>query len=97
MERESNQEGRGFEWFRCGDESDDQRSRGDSDRAIRARAVAPTTVEVSDLSDGALFLQIWPGGPSTYLSPADAVSLKRELVAAFGREPAGRSRRGETR
>lgn len=97
MERESNQEGRGFEWFRCGNESDEQPTRGASGRTMRARAVAPSTVEVSDLSDGALFLQIWPGGPSAYLSPADAVPLKRELVAAFRSELAGRSRRGETR
>lgn len=56
-----------------------------------------TTVKVSDLGDGALFLQVWPDGPSAYLGPADAVALKRELATAFGCEPTGRNRRGETR
>ncbi len=97
MEREGNQASRSFAWFQCGDESDEQPPRGGSGCSIRPRAAVPTTVEVSDLGDSALFLQIWPDGPSVYLGSADAVPLTRELAAAFGCELAGRSRRGETR
>jgi hypothetical protein len=36
------------------------------------------------LCPGWLFLQGWRDGPSAYLSPSDALSLRRELAAAFG-------------
>lgn len=53
-------------------------------RSLRPGTAVPSTVLVGDMGDGSLFLQGWRDGPSAYLSPADAVPLKRELAAAFG-------------
>lgn len=48
------------------------------------RPIVPPTVLVTELDSGALVLQGRPDGPRVYLSPTDAVSLKREVAAAFG-------------
>jgi hypothetical protein len=88
--------GQDFAWFRCGDDRDAPTSH-ELDRSMRAQAVRPTTVNVSDLGDGALFLQVWPDGPSVYLGRGDAGPLKRELAAAFrSTELAQRSSQGES-
>lgn len=53
-------------------------------RSIRPGTVAPPTVLVADMGDGSLLLEGWPDGPSAYLSPSDALPLRRELTRAFG-------------
>lgn len=52
---------------------------------IRPYMTVPPTVLVTELDNGTLILQERPDGPRAWLSPADAVPLKRELAAAFGR------------
>lgn len=42
------------------------------------------TVLVTELDSGELVIQGRPDGPRVYLSPDDAVPLKRELARAFG-------------
>lgn len=82
VEDKDNQPDRDFAWFRCGDDGDVPTLRA-ADRSIRQRTVKPTRVNVSDLGDGALFLQIWPDGPSVYLSRNDAGPFMRELARAL--------------
>lgn len=53
-------------------------------RSIRPGTVVPPTVLVANMGDGSLFLEGWPDGPSAYLSPSDALSLRGELTRAFG-------------
>lgn len=56
----------------------------DNRRSIRPGTAVPPTLLVADMGDGSLFLQGSQDGPTVYLSPSDAVSLRRELAAAFG-------------
>lgn len=53
-------------------------------RSIRPGAAVPSTVLVSNMSSGALYLDGLQQGPSAYLTPQDATPLKRELARAFG-------------
>jgi hypothetical protein len=46
-------------------------------------AVAPTVL-IADMYDGGLFVKGWRKGPNAYLTSSDAISLRRELAAAFG-------------
>ena len=57
--------------------------------SIQPDVTVPPTVLVTALDNGTLVLQGRPDGPRTYLNPADAVLLRRELAAAFGRTEAG--------
>ncbi|MGH4006598.1 MAG: hypothetical protein ACRDTH_00235 [Pseudonocardiaceae bacterium] len=53
-------------------------------RSIRPGTAVPPTVLVADMGDGSLLLEGWRDGPSAYLSPAEAVPLRRELARTFG-------------
>lgn len=65
--------------------------------SIRPCTTVPPTVLVTELDNGAMILHGRPDGPRVYLSPADAIPLRRELAAAFERtELAQRSRQGES-
>jgi hypothetical protein len=54
-------------------------------RTIRPRTAVPFTVLVTELDNGALILQGRSDGPRVYLGQADALPLRRELAAAYGR------------
>ena len=54
------------------------------EHSIRPGTAVPPTVLIADMYDGGLFLQGWREGPNTYLTSSDAISLRRELAAAFG-------------
>ncbi len=87
----------GFEWFRRSTDSGDQASSG-AGRSIRPGTAVPSKVLVSTMGDGSLLLEGWREGPSAYLSPADALPLRRQLAVAFGsphRTPS--TRQGEAR
>jgi hypothetical protein len=89
---ESNQS---FAWFRPDDSGERPSGTG---RGTRPGTAVPRLVLVSDMGDGSLLLKAWRDGPSAYLSPADAVPLRRQLAAAFGSPnitPSGRQ--GEAR
>lgn len=73
----------GFEWFRRSGESSGEHAASSVERSIRPGTAVPSTVLVSDMGDGSLLLEGWREGPSAYLSPADALPLRRELVRAF--------------
>jgi hypothetical protein len=75
-----------FEWFHHSDDSGDQAT-SDTGRSIRPSTAVPARVLVSEMGDGSLLLEAWREGPSAYLSPADALSLRRQLAAAFGSLP----------
>lgn len=79
VEREGNQS---TDDPRHGD-GQDQQQHG-SRRSIRPGTAVPPTVLVADMGDRWLFLQGWQDGPTAYLSPADAVPLRREPAGAFG-------------
>jgi hypothetical protein len=49
-----------------------------------ARWTMPPTVLVTGLDNDTLILQGRPDGPRRYLSPEDAVPLRRELARAIG-------------
>jgi hypothetical protein len=67
-------------------------------RSIRPSTTVPPTVLMTELDNGALILQGRPDGPRVRMSLADAMPLRRELAAAFGRaEPALRNGQSETR
>lgn len=72
----------GFEWF--------GRAHGNGERSsgtgcsIRPGTAVPRSVLVSGMGDGSLLLEAWRDGPSAYLSPADAMPLRRQLAVAFG-------------
>lgn len=83
MRHEANQSSQGFAWFHRGDDNSEQTSSG-TGRSIRPGTAVPRSVLVSDMGEGSLFLEAWREGPSAYLSPADAVPLRRALAAAFG-------------
>lgn len=72
-----------FEWFGSGGDSGGQTSTGIG-CSIRPGTAVPHSVLVSDMVDGSLLLEGWRNGPSAYLSPADAMPLRRQLAAAFG-------------
>lgn len=82
MQHEGNQSSQSFEWFRRGDGNGEETSSGTGHR-IRPATAMPPTVLVTNLGDGSLVLQAWRDGPRAYLSPADAVPLKRVLSAIF--------------
>lgn len=69
-----------------GEDAGTQRSR--MRNSIRPGSGVPATVLVADMGDGALLLHGWRGGPSAYLTAADAAPLRRALEAAFGDPPA---------
>jgi hypothetical protein len=71
-----------FAWFRCSGGTGEPSS--GTGRTIRPGTDVPRSVLVSDMDDGSLLLEAWRDGPSAYLSPADAVPLRRQLAAAFG-------------
>ncbi|MGH3695946.1 MAG: hypothetical protein ACRDRX_18465 [Pseudonocardiaceae bacterium] len=74
----------GFEWFRNGDGAQACSGAG---RSIRPGTAVPSAVLVSDMGDGSLLLEGWREGPSAYLSPADALTLRRQLAVAFESPP----------
>jgi hypothetical protein len=82
VRHEANQSSPGFAWFHRGDDSSEQTSSG-TGRSIRPGTAVPRSVLVSDMGEG-LLLEAWREGPSAYLSPVDAVPLRRALAAAFG-------------
>ena len=61
----------------------------DTRRSIRPGIAVPHTVLLTELDNGSLILQGRPNGPRAYLSPAKAIPLRRELVAAFRRTEMG--------
>lgn len=68
------------EQFRGNGQAEQQPATG---AAIRLSTIMPPTVLVTELDNGTLILQGRPDGPRVWLSPADAVPLRRELVSAF--------------
>jgi hypothetical protein len=54
-------------------------------RGVRPGTAMPPTVLLTELDNGTLVLQGRPDGPRGYLTPADALPLKRELAGAFER------------
>lgn len=56
-----------------------------TEHGIRPYMTVPPTILVTELDNGTLILQGRPDGPRVWLNPDEAVPLKRELVAAFGR------------
>ncbi len=73
----------GFEWFRRGNDGGEQAPSG-AGRSIRPGTAVPSRVLVSDMGDSSLLLEGWREGPRAYLSPADALPLRRQLTVAFG-------------
>jgi hypothetical protein len=82
VRHEANQSSQGFAWFHRGDDNSEQTSSG-TGRSIRPGTAVPRSVLLSDMGEGSLLLYGWWEGPSAYLSPADAVPLRRALAAAF--------------
>ena len=82
MRQETNQSSQGFAWFHRGDDSSERTSSG-TGHSIRPATAMPRSVLASDMGEGSLLLKAWREGPSAYLSPADAVPLRRALAAAF--------------
>lgn len=85
MQHKGNQSGQRCEWFRRGDGDDDG---GDhipsgTGRSLGPSTSVPPTVLVTNMGDGSLVLESWRDGPTAYLSPADAVPLRRVLSAIF--------------
>ncbi|MCA1702469.1 MAG: hypothetical protein LC808_04055 [Actinobacteria bacterium] len=83
MEHEGYRPHRGTDDERHGDGQDHQQL--GIERDVRPGTAMPPTVLVTQLDNGALVLQGRPDGPRGYLTPADALPLKRELAAAFQR------------
>ena len=81
MRYEGDRAGRDTANHRDSDGQDEQ-LRG-TRRSIQPGRAVPPTVLVVNMGDGSLVLQTWRDGPSVYLSPADAVPLRRDLAAAF--------------
>lgn len=54
--------------------------------SIRPGTVVPPAVLVSSMGSGALYLSGWQQEQSAYLTPEDAMPLRRELARAFGGE-----------
>ncbi|MGQ0718183.1 MAG: hypothetical protein ACT4NP_12920 [Pseudonocardiales bacterium] len=81
MEQDGSRIGQDTDDVHDGD-GQDQRQHGIR-RSIRPGTIAPLTVLVADMGDGSLFLEGWRDGPSAYLSPPDALPLRRELIRAF--------------
>lgn len=78
VQHESGLAGRDGDNQRHGDDQVDQPLRG-VERSIRLGTAVPPTVLVTNMGDGSLFLKTWRDGPRVYLSPADAVPLRRVL------------------
>jgi hypothetical protein len=76
----------GPEQFRHGGLNDEQPALLGVGHSYRPGIAVPRTVLVCDLGDGALYLAGWRKGLGAYLTPEDAVPLRRELAAAFGSE-----------
>lgn len=69
--------------FRHDDGQEQPRPRGIG-RSIRPGTAVPATVLISDMGNGALYLEGYRAGPSAYLTAEDAVGLRQELAKAFG-------------
>ncbi len=82
MEQEGDCAVRDTENMRHGNGQVDQRDTG---RNIQPCTPVPPTVLVTELNNGTLIIQARPDGLRVRLGPTDAVPLKRELAAAFGR------------
>ena len=97
MQGEGNQSR--FECFGSGDGNGKQiQASSNTRRRIRPGMAVPGSGPVSDTGDGPLLREDWQAKPRAYLSPADAVPLRRQLAAAFGSPnitPSGRQ--GEAR
>jgi hypothetical protein len=52
-------------------------------RSLRPGTDVPARVLVVDMGDGSLFLQDWWDEPSSHLSPADAIPLRRDPSGAY--------------
>lgn len=83
MQHESNHASRGTEQDHGNGQADLQQAAPKD--GIRPGMTVPPTVLVTALDNGTLILQGRPDGPRVWLHPDDAVPLKRELAAAFGR------------
>lgn len=57
---------------------------------IRTGTAVPPTVLVTAMDTGALIVQGRPDGPRVYLTPGEAVALRRELATAFRSAKRGR-------
>jgi hypothetical protein len=89
MQHEDGLAGRDIDHQRQGDDQGQgQYAIGGS---IRPGAAMPHTLFLSDMCDGGLVLHGWRHGPTAYLSPSDAIPLRRELAAAFHSTEAGTS------
>lgn len=70
---------------RChGEGNDHEWQRRGLGGTIRTGAVMPPTVLVTETDTGALIVQGRPDGLRVYLSPGEAVALRRELATAIG-------------
>jgi hypothetical protein len=85
VEQDGGQPGQGTSGFRHGDGQSQSAPRG-IERSIRPGTAVPPTVLVSDMGNGAMYLQGWRAGPSVYLTAEDAIGLRQELAKAFGGE-----------
>jgi hypothetical protein len=74
----------GYKDVQHGEYEGDQQS-GAIEQITRPSATTPPTVLITELDNGTLILQGRPDGPRVWLNPDEAVPLKRELAAAFGR------------
>lgn len=81
----------GPERCRHGDNSDGLSGLLGIGHSFRSGSAVPRTVLVSGLEDGALYLSGWREGPSAYLTPDDALPLRRELTKTFGTDAYPRS------
>jgi hypothetical protein len=82
VQHETNRAGREAD-ERCHGNGQADQQQPATEHSIRSGTPMPPTVLVTELDDGTLILQGRPDGPRVLLSPDEAVTLKRELVAAF--------------
>lgn len=83
MHHEGNRAGQDTEGLRHGDGTDPDRDQLGVGGDIRSGTAVPPTVLVTEMDNGALILQGRPDGPRVYLTPDQAVGLRRELATAF--------------
>lgn len=88
MQHESNHVGRDTDEQCHGNGQTDQLQRSVG-RSVRPGTTVPSTVLITELDNGTLIAQGRPDGPRLHRSPADAMPLRRELAAAFGRTKPG--------
>lgn len=70
------------------DHHHDRQHRGNGS-TIRTSTAVPPTVLVTETDTGALIVQGRPDGPRVYLSPGEALALRRELTTVFESAPQG--------